>query len=462
MTTLPTPRRSGRARFGPALGLLAALLLAASVLAPVAQAQDRVVRGYVPPDELVSFPSSTSMSQFFRLVNPTFFRVTGKRVVDPADRSDPIGVALNGVHFIDAFELVLDRAGLDFSESEGYFIVTEPQIVATTTDGAAADVIGAAAPVTPTVELPATAETREVRIDAVIFQLNSRRAREVGANWPALFGEAVASGSGGTGSAGGDSGQGVETKFFVNAGSFFDALDGFIEATNDRIELSQVLSVFRYFEEQGYGQTVATPFTVVQSGEQGRLQSGQDIPVTVRDFQGNAITQFFSTGTIIEVTPTLIVDERVGDPVEFIHLNVKVEKSTAIPSGDGVAINKDNVTTQLPVLSGEMRAVGGLTSTDETTVRRGVPILRDIPLLNFFFSYKQRQVQQNEIIIVLRARVADDMRTRQGQELPRALLQRERENAEERVRRFGIEPLPQPERPPVDIPGVDRRDARER
>ena len=54
-----------------------------------------------------------------------------------------------------------------------------------------------------------------------------------------------------------------------------------------------MLNLFRYFEEQGYGQTVATPFTVVQSGEQGQLQSGQDIPVTIRDFQGNTITQFF-------------------------------------------------------------------------------------------------------------------------------------------------------------------------
>ena len=463
--TFPTPLR----RHG-ALAVLLAVLAAAPALAPAAHAQGRVVRGYVPADELVSFPATTPMNQFFRLVNPTFFRVTGKRVVDPQDRTEPIGVALSGVHFIDAFELVLDRHALDFSESEGFFVVTEPTLVATTTDGGSATVIGAEAPLATPVAaaaapagpaLPATADTREVRIDAVIFQLNSRRAREVGANWPALFGEAVSSGSagsGGTGSAG--EGEGADTKFYVNAGSFFDALDGFIETTNDRVELSQVLNVFRYFEEQGYGQTVATPFTVVQSGEQGRLQSGQDIPVTVRDFQGNAITQFFSTGTIIEVTPTLIVDEREdGAPVEFIHLNVKVEKSTGVPTGDGIAINKDNVTTQLPMLSGEMRAVGGLTSTDETTIRRGVPILRDIPILNFFFSYKQRQVQQSEIIIVLRARLADDMRTRRGNELPRALLQQERVDADERVRRFGIEPLPQPERPPVDIPGVDTRPA---
>ncbi|MEM6285717.1 MAG: type II and III secretion system protein [Bacteroidota bacterium] len=435
-----------RRRLAPGLALLAAFAVAIPALAPAAHAQaDRVVRGYVPADELVSFPASTPMNQFFRLVNPTFFRVTGKRVVDPMDRTEAIGVALNGVHFIDAFELVLDRQGLDFNESENYFIVTEPTLVATTTDGQTATTIGAAAPVTAVAaDLPATAETREVRIDAVIFQLNSSRAREVGTNWPALFGEASQQGGGGGGGGGGGVGgeeeQGV--RFFLNAGSFFDTLDGFIEASSDRIELSQVLDLFRYFETQGYGQTIATPFTVVQSGEQGTLQSGSDIPVTVRDFQGNAITQFFSTGTIIDVTPTLIVDERMGDPVEFIHLDVKVEKSSAGPGG---SINKDNITTQLPLLSGEMRAIGGLTSTDETMTRRGVPILMHIPLVKYLFSYKQRQVSQSEIVIVLRARLVDDMRTRMGQELPRQLLRQTREETIEAVGTFDESLVPEVE-----------------
>ena len=433
-----------RVRFGPVLALLA-VLAAAPALAPAVHAQDRVVRGYVPPDELVSFPATTPMNQFFRLVNPTFYRVTGKRVVDPRDRTEPIGVALNGVHFIDAFELVLDRNNLDFSESEGYFIVAEPQIVATTTDGASATNVGAVQPVQAVqtgesvADLPATADTREIRIDAVIFQLNTRRAREVGTNWSAIFGEAAAQ-SGSSGGSGSGSGQSNRTEFYVNAGSFFDALDGFLEASSDRVNLTQILQLFRYFEEQGYGQTVATPFTVVQSGEKGRMQSGQDIPVTVRDFQGNAITQFFSTGTIIDVTPTLIVDEREGDPVEFIHLDVKVEKSTGVPSGEGIAINKDDIATQLPLLSGEMRAIGGLTSTDESVTRRGVPILKDIPLIKYLFSYNQTTVNQNEIIIVLRARVADDLRTRMSRELPRGLLNQERRDAEERVRQFGAEP----------------------
>ena len=49
---------------------------------------------------------------------------------------------------------------------------------------------------------------------------------------------------------GGQGGQGDQgPQFFLNDGSFFDALDGFIETSADRVELSTVLDLFRYFEE---------------------------------------------------------------------------------------------------------------------------------------------------------------------------------------------------------------------
>ena len=457
-------RATARPVLSRSAGLLAlalAVLAPAALVAPAAHAQTetaarsprpttpRVVRGYVPPDELVSFPPSTPMNQFFRLINPTFFRVTGKRVVDPLDRTDPIGVALNGVHFIDAFELVLDRYGLDFNESDSYFIVTQPEVVAATTDGGSVASLSPVAPAGPTAAeaaLPATGDTREIRIDAIIFELNTSRAREVGTNWPALFGAASAAAGGGTpagttgggattGTTGTDAGasSGSGPTFFLNAGTFFDALNGFLEVSGDRVPLSQVLSLFRYFEEQGFGQTVAAPFTTVQSGEQGQMQSGQDIPVNIRDFSGNTTTSYVQTGTIINVTPTLIVDDRGDTPLEFIHLDVKVEKSTALPGG---AINKNNINTQIPLLSGEMRAIGGLTSTDESSTRRGVPVLRDIPVLNFFFSYKQRQVVQKELVVVLMARLVEPLSVRAARDLPRDLIRTERDDYRQRMNDF--------------------------
>lgn len=400
-----------------------------------------VVRGYVPPGELVSFLPTTPMDEFIRLVNPVFVRVTGKRVVDPEDRTDPIGLSLNGVHFVDAFELVLDRMGLDFRETDSYFIIQPLEVNAVTTDGQSTNPVNAGPTVAgaPPVDLPANADSREIRIDAIIFELNRTRARELGTNWAALFAQAQGAAAGGTGGTGGGANGGTGgtvgvPQLFLRAGSFFDALDGFLESSTDRVELGFLFRLFRWFEDQGYGQTIATPSVTVQSGIQGRFQSGEDLPVNITDFQGNTITSFVSTGVIVDVTPTLIRDERVqGDGVEFVHLNVKVEKSTSRITPAGPAVLKNDVNTQLVMLSGEQRAIGGLTSTEESFSRRGVPVLRDIPVLNYFFSYRQRTQVQKELVIVLQARVVDDLRTRRARPLPSDLLRQERQDMRERL-----------------------------
>ncbi|MEM6327545.1 MAG: hypothetical protein AAF791_10545, partial [Bacteroidota bacterium] len=336
MTPTRTPIRRAAATTALAVLVAAAGLAVPALLATDAAAQSttRTVRAYIPPNELVSFPAGTPMNEFIRLVNPTFRRVTGKSVVDPQDREEAIGVSLNGVHFIDAFELVLDRQNLDFRETEGYFIIVEPaviidqNIVSTTTDQQTISQIDAG-PRTVGGGMEAaevSAQDREVRISAIIFQLNRSVAKEKGVNWAALFSQGQggegANGAGGVTGGNGATGQDAGVTFFVDGGSFFDALDGFLQSSSDRVPLTQLLSLFRYFEELGYGQTISSPSVVVRSGQQGQMQSGEDIPINTRDFQGNTITQFIQTGTIIDVKPTLIMEEVDGEEIEFIHLDV--------------------------------------------------------------------------------------------------------------------------------------------
>lgn len=103
------------------------LLLIGSLLAWPGLSQDRppqrVMRTYVPPDQLVSFLPTTPLNQFFELLNPIFQRVTGKQIVDPEERTDPIGVSISGMHFFDAFELVLQTKGLTYRETDKFFII---------------------------------------------------------------------------------------------------------------------------------------------------------------------------------------------------------------------------------------------------------------------------------------------------------------------------------------------------
>lgn len=443
-----TPTRFSPTRLASRLALAALVatagLAAPALLAVQAEAQVRTVRAYIPPDELVSFPAGTPMDEFVRLVNPTFRRVTGKSVVDPMDREDAIGVSLNGVHFIDAFELVLDRLNLDFRETEGYFIIEEPaviidqNVVSTTTDQRTVTQIdaGPRAVGGGMQAADVSAQDREVRISAIIFQLNRSKAKEVGTNWASLFSQASGSGSGGTsgGTTGGSSEQqGVQ--FFVDGGSFFDALDGFLQASSDRVPLTQLLNLFRYFEELGYGQTISSPSVTVRSGQQGQMQSGEDIPINTRDFQGNTITQFISTGTIIDVKPTLIVEDVDGEEIEFIHLDVKVEKSSSRIINGNVGVFKNDVQTQVMLLDGEQTALGGLTSTEESHSRKGVPLLKDIPLLGYFFGYTARTETQQELVIVLQADVVDPLSARQGRK-QRDMLDEARERVRDRFNRF--------------------------
>jgi type IV pilus assembly protein PilQ len=442
MTPQSTTLRSGRRLAALALvGFLAAGAASEALAQRVTPPTGRRAVAYVSPDELVSFPASMPFSDFVRLVNPTFLRVTGKAVVDPMDRTDAIGVALNGIHFIDAFELVLARAGLDFRETEHYFIIQDAAAQAVGTDVLNADPGVAAQAAGVGAALPATAETREVRIDAVIFEANLNRFRETGTNWAALFGQAGGSGSGGSGGSGGGSGSGDQNaveipKVYIEGGSFFDALDGFITVSSDRVDLAFLLRLFRWFETEGYGETIASPSVTVQSGEQGRMQSGSDIPIQIQDFQGNTITQFVSTGVIIDVTPTLIADPDVGNPVEFVHLDVKVEKSSGQPSGAGIQINKNDVNTQVLLLDGEQTVIGGLYSTEESFFRKGIPILKDIPLIKYLFSYRTRNVLHKELVVVLQARVVDSIVDRSGRPLRDNLYQEDQQIRRSTLDRF--------------------------
>ena len=195
------------------------------------------------------------------------------------------------------------------------------------------------------------------------------------------------------------------------------------------------------------GRTVANPQVTVQSGEQGEIQIGQDVPVQTTDFAGNTVTEFFSTGIIINVTPTLLtqpVADTAGAPeLDFVHLDVDVEDSNSQPTGSGPIINRNQASTQILLLDNEATAIGGLISSQKTTTRSGVPILKDLPGwffgLRYIFGSETTNVTKQELLIVLRAEVVDPLRARADDDIDRDLVDERRRSAQEALRRLGEE-----------------------
>jgi hypothetical protein len=437
-------------------GLILLLLVIAAAPLDV-RAQDRPtqrqLRTYIPPDQLVSFLPSTPFATFVDYINPIFERVTGKQVIDPMSHGMPIGISIAGMHFFDAMELVLEFNNLAYRETDRYFIVEEavaPDLIVGAGQARAGTTAQAAA-----TQVLASLSTREVQINAILFDLNLTKARDIGIDWNVFFGgeQGQAGQTGGRGATGGAGQQEERPQFAVRTDRFFESLSNFLDSP-DRIQLSTLTQFFRLLEREDIGETVANPTISVQSGEKGRIQIGSDVPVQTRDFAGNTLTTFFSTGIIIDVTPTLITealsDTLGGALVDFIHLNIHVEKSGSRPSPTGPIIDRNTADTRVLLLNGEQTIIGGLYSTEQSVSRRGIPILKDLPGwffgLRYIFGYEQRNNNQKELLIVLQARLLDTLPTRmtRGDE---DLLEKRRHEVERNLRRAGEEiyqvtPLP--------------------
>jgi len=429
--------------------LLAAMVATAPTPAVAQDVAQRQIRTYIPPEHLVSFLPSTPFDTFIEFLNPIFKRATGKEVIDTESRTNPIGLSISGMHFMDALELVLQQNGMVFRETERYFLVSEaPQDAPIRGNESLLADAGPQRPETLVSSELAGLDTRQIEINAILFEVNHTKAKQSGIDWSVILGStganAAATGGGGAGGAGSENSLSVSLKTKELFSSFDDVLE-----TPDQINFSDLNRLFRVAEAEGIGETVANPSVTVQSGVEGDLQIGSDVPIQIRDFSGNTVTELFKTGIIVNVTPTLIQEalaDTLGSPImDFIHLDVEVEKSGSRPSAAGAIIDRSKATTQVVLLDGEQTIIGGLYSTDETISRSGVPILKDLPGwffgLKYVFGKSQKQITQKELVIAIQVRLVDPIRTRMARMNADNLLEERRRSVEDALRRFneGVE-----------------------
>ncbi|MCS7081666.1 MAG: type II and III secretion system protein [Bacteroidetes bacterium] len=357
---------------------------------------ERLLRSYIPPEELVSFAPTTPFDQFLGLINELARRAGQKPILDPEERTTPIGVAISGQPWRDALELVLRQNRLALLERPSFWLLASAQELPSEAPSAAG----------PRAQEGVTLRTREVEISAVFFEVNTEVARELGINVVGLLSRMLRSTTAGLG-------VGLPNADRVQAGA--PELSADLRRLLGRSgrstgELSTEF-VLRTLEELALGRVVANPQVTVQSGQKGEIQVGSDVPIFARDFAGNTITQFVRTGTIVSVEPVV-----VEDSIPFIHLAIEVERSSPRVVGAGVAVDKSRAATRALLLDGEETVIGGLFSTEQSVSRVGVPLLKDLPPwffgLRYLFGYEKKSLVRKELVIVLRAQLLSPLTER--------------------------------------------------
>jgi len=145
---------------------------------------------------------------------------------------------------------------------------------------------------------------------------------------------------------------------------------------------------------------IASPVITTVDNKEALIQMGQKIPIKQFDASGNVVISFVEVGTILRVTPHITSESR-------ILMNLRPERSSYQFDPNGVIINTNNAETNVVVNNGQAAVIGGLTSQEKKTNRTGLPVLKDLPVIGYLFSYSQDEILNRELVITVTPKIVE-------------------------------------------------------
>jgi len=222
--------------------------------------------------------------------------------------------------------------------------------------------------------------TRQIRISAQMIEVSTTALQELGIDWTLKTSRTVSAK------------EKYETTSdqTLNVGNVSKPAGTFTFTTvQDGWNLASKISAL---VSDGKGKIVAHPEITTVDNKEARIQMGQKIPIKQFDQSGNVVITFEEVGSLLKVTPHITSENR-------ILMQLKPERSSYDYDPNGVVIKTSNAETNVVVENGQTAVIGGLTTQDVLSSRKGVPVLKDIPFLGYLFSYTQKKVESRDLII---------------------------------------------------------------
>lgn len=395
--------------------LILAVLLMGLIIPSQSNAQN--LRNIVSPDQMVSFQPSTTFQQAIQVISIMSSQHDGKVVIDPTGTKGPINVAIPPTHWLKALEMLVKANGLEFAERSTYYEIRKAGTRSTRPATTSAPKTKA-----PVAVSPFPLDSREIEISAIFFQGDRRSLAEVGMDWGSLTNLA----SGDTISVGSVSSYNVSQDLFSIAANYTGVIG---DVT------TSIFGLLQTFEALNIGEIIASPSIQVTDGSTGRIQVGEKFSIKQKDFAGNTIENFFDVGTILEVTPQVYEEQ----DVTYIHLDISAERSAAFPDPVSTRIAKQTAKTDVLLLDGEQTVIAGLYSEETSEVRKGIPVLKDLPWwvfgIKFLAGFDSEDISKKELVIIIKAELVPSLseRLEKRSAKMRALIEEQRAEFKENI-----------------------------
>ncbi|HEU4747338.1 MAG TPA: type II and III secretion system protein, partial [Gemmatimonadaceae bacterium] len=178
----------------------------------------------------------------------------------------------------------------------------------------------------------------------------------------------------------------------------------------------QLTSFLDALQEVRLADLQAEPSIVTLDNRQASIQVGQEIPIRVLDAgtsiaggEGGgqqaprATVQMKQVGIILTVTPHITNNRQI-----LLLLHAENSDAQIASSDVGFIFGKQAGDTQLLVSDGETAVIGGLTVTQTTQSKSGIPLLVDLPIIGRLFGQTRTSDEKRDLLILVTPHIIDD------------------------------------------------------
>ncbi|MDH4044895.1 MAG: AMIN domain-containing protein [Gemmatimonadota bacterium] len=154
----------------------------------------------------------------------------------------------------------------------------------------------------------------------------------------------------------------------------------------------------------------AEPVITTADNTKAKIQVGERVPLRVVD-QGaiaggtgapRTTTQFEDIGIILEVTPHVTASGQI-----LMQLHAENSSVKEAPADLGYSFATQQADNQILVDDGQTAVIGGLTVTELTVAKSGIPFLVDLPIVGSLFGFTSRRESRRDLLILVTPHIID-------------------------------------------------------
>ncbi len=236
-----------------------------------------------------------------------------------------------------------------------------------------------------------------VQVEVKVVEFNKKVLRQIGINFNNTnggFSYGIAS------PAGSNNGGALSSAFKLIA----ESLPGKWDANIDILQ------------SNGMARVLAEPTLVALSGQSASFLAGGELPILEPQGLGTTTVTFKPFGIGLTVTPTVLAADRISLKVAPEASDLDYSRGIALDGTQVPAISTRRADTTVELGDGESFVIGGLVSSQLSSVVNKIPLLGDLPIIGSFFRNLSYQREDKELVIVVTPRLVRPLA--RGTEIP--------------------------------------------